>query len=79
MTPLSFVAKAFREGDGGKATWSQNVEKFFTEKLVTNNESQWKSIVSLNDTPNHMLLDGQMARFRGMIQVRQAESFYVSQ
>ena len=50
--------------------WKQNVSEFFAEKLkFTSNEEWRKEIPSLNITPNHLLIDGQLVRFEGMIQV----------
>ena len=72
VNPLNFVAKAFQESKKGTSDWPQNAEKFFAEK-ISDGES-WKSIVSINETPNYMLIDGQVAKFRGMIQVHKISS-----
>ena len=44
---------------------------YFHEKLnITADGTEWKKqIPSLNYTPNHLLIDGQLVRFQGMIQV----------
>ena len=49
--------------------WKQNVSEFFAEKLKLTSNDEWrKEIPSLNITPNHLLIDGQLVRFEGMIQ-----------
>jgi hypothetical protein len=69
-SPLTFVNRAFQKHLKDGEEWPQSVENFFAEKL--SHETAKNNIVSLNDTPNHMLIDGQVARFRCMIQVRRS-------
>ena len=51
--------------------WTKKVSEFFATKLnITSPDEDWrKEIPSLNVTSNHHLVDGQLVRFRGMIQV----------
>ena len=68
-SPLQVVDQIFqeRQKSGSKDfSWHKNVEKFFKEKLAM---IDLKGIPSLNSAPNHSLVDGQIVRFRGMIQV----------
>ena len=55
---------------GSENQWKQNVSEFFAEKLKLTSNDEWrKEIPSINITPNHLLIDGQLVRFEGMIQV----------
>ena len=51
--------------------WKKKVSEFFSEKLnLSSQGGEWrKTIPSLNLTANHILVDGQLVRFQGMIQV----------
>lgn len=77
--PLHVVGKVFaehvtREGppqqqhqDGSEqVTWQDEIKGYFSNRLSA--PCQWQSVASINATPNYMLVDGQVARFRGMIQ-----------
>ena len=57
--------------NGSQSQWMKKVSEFFATKLnMTSSDEEWrKQIPSLNVTTNHHLIDGQMVRFRGMIQV----------
>ena len=54
-----------------ESEWKNKVSSFFEEKLkLSSQDVEWrKQIPSLNLTANHLLTDGQMVRFQGMIQV----------
>ena len=61
-SPLTFVDQAFKtKGE----CWPQAISVFFNEKLA---QIQDHTLTSINETPNHALIDGQVATFRGMIQ-----------
>ena len=51
--------------------WKEKVSEFFSEKLnLSSQDGEWrKKIPSLNLTANHLMIDGQLVRFQGMIQV----------
>ena len=69
-TPLQVIDQIFGEHQKTAPlgqTWTKNVEKFFADKL---GPTEWNQIPSLNVSPNHSLVDGQVVRFRGMIQVK---------
>ena len=55
-----------------ESNWKDKVSEFFGSKLnVSAPGTEWrKQIPSINVTPNHLLTDGQLVRFQGMIQVR---------
>lgn len=78
-TPLQVIDQIFedhqRTGSAGQ-TWTKNVEKFFTDKL---GPTEWNQIPSLNVSPNHSLVDGQVVRFRGMIQDMFDPELYLSE
>jgi hypothetical protein len=67
-TPLQIIDSIFnnRHKSGDSKNWQGNVSKFFQDKL---GPTEWHGIPSLNVSPNHSLVDGQIVRFRGMIQV----------
>jgi hypothetical protein len=69
-SPLQIVDQIFQENKGNNSgvKWHETVDKFFLEKLKP--ENGWNKIPSLNSSPNHSFVDGQIVRFRGMIQVR---------
>ena len=67
-SPLQIVDQIFQENrTSDSLKWHEKVEKFFSEKVGPEND--WSKIPSLNSAPNHSLVDGQIVRFRGMIQV----------
>ena len=71
-TPLNVIDQIFTDhhksdgSAGDTKNWQENVSKFFQDKL---GPEEWHQIPSLNASPNHSLVDGQIVRFRGMIQV----------
>lgn len=79
-TPLSIISKIFDENKESSVNtstkWEEIVVNFFEEKLST--EEAWKSIPSMNATPNHDLVDGQLVRFRCMIQDMFDPEFYLN-
>ena len=87
-TPLVNVSQIFEEhtrsrnpehAGSNENVWKTKVSDFFAQKLnITSASEEWKKeIPSLNAIPNHLLIDGQLVRFQGMIQVR--NSTYVPQ
>ena len=60
-----------QEDNGNECQLTKKISDFFaTILIITSPEEDWrKKIPSLNVTSNHHLVDGQMVRFRGMIQV----------
>ena len=66
-----FAAKASRNED-----WEAAVDEFFSAKLSSTPNAAL-SLPSLNTTPIHELADGQMVRFRCMIQDMFDPEFYV--
>ena len=78
ITPLVNVSQIFEQNNGSPSNanfdrnqWKAKVTDFFHQKLnITADGTEWKKqIPSLNFTPNHLLVDGQLVRFQGMIQV----------
>ena len=63
-SPLSVIDQAFQSHLKDGSAWPSSVEKYFEEKLSQDN----LQLVSINEVPNHMLSDGQLVRFRCMIQ-----------
>ena len=65
-------ANQVQEDNGNEGQWTKKVSEFFATKLnITSPDEDWrKKIPSLNVTSNHHLVDGQIVRFRGMIQVK---------
>jgi len=61
--PLNLVNKAFTNRQDN---WEAAITGQF--KHLLDNESVRRSLPSLNLTPNHELTDGQLVRFRGMVQ-----------
>jgi hypothetical protein len=69
MSPLQIVDQIFDESQkssSGNSNWALTVESFFKEKFC---QVDLNEFPSLNSAPNHSLVDGQIVRFRGMIQV----------
>ncbi|XP_059088631.1 mini-chromosome maintenance complex-binding protein-like [Tigriopus californicus] len=58
-------------------SWSDQVDEFFDSKLQT--PGVWHELPSLNDTPVHELQDGQLVRFRAMVQDNFETELYLSQ
>ena len=85
ITPLRNISQIFEEHirisseGGGDNTnpWTKKVGDFFVSRLnLDSSDGEWrKQIPSLNVIPNHHLIDGQLVRFRGMIQVRLVKKF----
>ena len=78
ITPLVYVSQIFEQNNEtpfnanfDRNQWKAKVTDFFHQKLnITAEGTEWKKqIPSLNFTPNHLLVDGQLVRFQGMIQV----------
>ena len=64
----------FLEKYKGNATWVTEVEKYFSSRL----SSSWNSIPSLNATQIKDLKNGQLVRFRAMIQDQLGPEMYAS-
>lgn len=65
---------------GSENQWKQNVSEFFAEKLKLTSNDEWrKEIPSINITPNHLLIDGQLVRFEGMIQDMFDPEYFMSE
>ena len=79
ITPLVNVSQIFEQNIEAvdKNQWKGKVTEFFHNKLnISLENAEWKnSIPSLNHTPNHQLVDGQLVRFQGMIQVNNETKF----
>ena len=71
-SPLTFVKQAFDSHLKDGSEWPKNLNDFFTEKL-----QETRQIPSLNETPNHNLVDGQIVKFRCMIQDMFDPEFYM--
>ena len=78
ITPLVNVSQIFEQNNENSSNanydrnqWKAKVTDYFHKKLnITAESTEWKKqIPSLNYTPNHLLVDGQLVRFQGMIQV----------
>ena len=74
-TPLHFVDEIFARQNDQRANLSvvsqtatsfSRISDFFKEKFLP---EKWSNIPSLNDIPAELLYNGQVVRFRGMIQV----------
>ena len=63
-SPLTVVDQAFQSHLKDGVQWPQMIEKYFEDKLGQDNVQ----LVSINESANHMLTDGQIVRFRCMIQ-----------
>lgn len=63
LSPMSSIDKIFQSSQGDLEKWPGSITKFFDEKLKS-----VKNIPSINETPNHLLVDGQIVKFRCMIQ-----------
>jgi len=82
-TPLQLVEKVFDDrarnpaaaGDGNP--WHEKVTAFFKSRVEE--AGALASIPSLNDVLNHELTDGQLVRFRSMVQDMFDPEFYLSQ
>merc|ERR1712226_1293616 len=61
--------------------WKTKVSDFFAQKLnITSASEEWKKeIPFLNAIPNHLLIDGQLVRFQGMIQDMFDPEFFMSE
>ena len=83
ITPLVNVSQIFEQQNKARNQdthqiepedrnkWKTEVTEFFNKKLnISTENAEWKKCIpSLNYTPNHLLVDGQLVRFQGMIQV----------
>ena len=64
--PLAFVDKIFQSNLNDEKSWPKAVEAFFQEKAEKLHDEL--DLASINETPNHLLVDGQIVKFRCMIQ-----------
>ena len=70
--PLAYVDKIFQSNLNDDKSWPKAVETFFEEKAEKlHNELD---LVSINETPNHLLMDGQIVKFRCMIHMKKLTS-----
>jgi len=82
-TPLQLVERVFEDRTGqmpppGEAQpWHEQVTAFFKNRVEE--PGALASIPSLNDVLNHELTDGQLVRFRAMVQDMFDPEFYLSQ
>ena len=65
-TPWSTIDAIFRETAAHGGDFTQRVEAYFNNEL--SRTEVWASLPSLNDVPAHELVDGQLVRFRCMVQ-----------
>ena len=84
-TPLQEINRLFKlevkrreENPNQEHVWTEQIPKVFSDKLETLPDFR-KYIPSLNVTPNHELVDGQLVRFRCMIQDMFDPEFYFSE
>ena len=73
-SPWSDIAE-IHAGGGGGGEWEKRVAEFFEARLSS--DAVVASLPSLNSTPVHELCDGQVVRFRCMIQDMFDPEFYV--
>ena len=64
----------FLEKHNGNAAWATEAEKYFSSRL----SSSWSSILSLNASQIKDLKNGQLVRFRTMIQDQLGPEMYAS-
>lgn len=76
-SPLQLVAKIFESRQDHAEPWEQRLGAQF-ESLLSNPNSL-SSIPCLNSTPNHELSDGQLVRFRAMVQDMFDPEIYLAQ
>jgi len=68
------VLQQLYEKHNGNVAWAEEAEKYFTSRL----SSSWNSIVSLNESQIKDLKDGQLVRFRVMIQDQLGPEMYAT-
>ena len=66
-SPLQTVQEMFQQGQGGEVGWQEKLAQAFRERLAS--EETWASVTSINEVENHQLREGQLVRFRCMVQV----------
>lgn len=79
LNPWNWVDQIVEKSQSSpnSVSWSDQVDEFFSSKLQT--PGVWESLPSLNDTPVHELQDGQIVRFRAMVQDNFDTELYLSQ
>jgi len=73
-SPLLTVQEMFK---GGEAGWQDKLTEFYKEKVGC--QKTFASIPSLNEVDNHQLKEGQLVRFRCMVQDMFDPEYYMSQ
>jgi len=74
-SPLLTVSSMFDMRDQGQ-DWEKKVSDFFKDQLIPD---KWSHVTSLNDVANQDLKDGQLVRFRCMIQDMFDPEFYLAE
>ena len=64
------------EKHGGSSSWEKEVDDYFTSRLA--NLEAWFSVPSLNEISTKDLRNGQLVRFRGMVQDQLGPEMYGS-
>jgi len=75
-SPLMMISKLFSsrvEGDN----WEEKVESHFKAEL--SRPEVWAGLTSLNTAPNHSLVEGQLVKFRGMVQDMFDPEYYIAE
>ncbi len=86
VTPWAAVDAAFAAKCGGDGQvdddWEKEVEAFFRARLLSSSSSSsldWsRQVPSLNESSQHQLVDGQVVRFRCMVQDMFDPEYYFS-
>lgn len=76
-SPLQLVAKIFESRQEHAEPWEQRITSQF--QTLLSNPNSLSSIPSLNSTPNHELSDGQLVKFRAMVQDMFDPEIYLAQ
>jgi len=74
--PRNLVEKIYQER-AAHDNWESTISSTFKELLSC--ESTWNGLPSLNQLPNHEVADGQLVRFRGMVQDMFNPEIYLSE
>ena len=75
-SPLLMISKLFSSRVAGES-WEEKVESHFKAELER--PGVVAGLTSLNTSPNHSLVEGQLVRFRAMVQDMFDPEYYISE